>query len=150
MTSFWKWGSSSLRPCLAAKPPRTAIDDAVTPRLSLRVSASRGAQEPRDDGGARPHRLQSGGARHPHLALSLCVFARSIGRRPVAITAAGGSGTWMSGGVFARISNRRRWAAGAARRQRAGAAVPGRLIEHAVTVHGLCERRRIGILRDLE
>src|SRR5262249_5740082 len=77
-------------------------------------------------------------------------FARSIGRRPVAINAAGGSGTWMSGGVFARASNRRRCAAGAARRQRAGAAVPGRLIEHAVTVHGLGERRRIGILRDLE
>ena len=56
----------------------------------------------------------------------------------------------MSGGVFARTSNGRRWAAGAARRQRAGAAVSGRLIEHAVTVHGLGERRRIGILGDLE
>src|SRR5262249_57603456 len=87
------------------------LDDAVTPRLSLRVSASRGAQEPGDDRGARPHQLQSGGARHPDPALSLSVFARSIGRRPVAINAAGGSRTWMSGGVFARISTGPRLAA---------------------------------------
>src|SRR5262245_20385011 len=78
------------------------------------------------------------------------VFARSIGRRPVAINAAGGSGTWMSGDVFALALNGRRCAAGAARRQRARASISGRLIEYAVALHGLGEGCRIGVLRDLE
>src|SRR5262249_38123487 len=77
-------------------------------------------------------------------------FARSIWRRPVVINAAGGSGTWMSGGVFAPISNGWRWAADAARRERARASISGRLIEHAVAVHSLRERSRMGILCHLE
>src|SRR5262249_8968497 len=56
----------------------------------------------------------------------------------------------MSGDVFALASNGRRCAAGAARRQRARASISGRLIEHAVAVHGLGEGCRIGVLRDLE
>jgi len=69
------------------------FDDAVTPRLSLRVGASGGARESCNDGGRSPHELQSADARHPHPALSLCGFARSIGRRFVAINAAARSRT---------------------------------------------------------
>ena len=52
--------------------------------------------------------------------------------------------------MFAPASNDRRSITGAARRERARASISGRLIEHAVAVHSLGERRRIGILRHLE
>src|SRR6516162_10516273 len=78
------------------------------------------------------------------------LVAGSIGRDSVAINGARRSRTRILGGVFAAASKDRRCAKAAARRERAHASIPGRLIEHAVAVHSLSERRRIGILRHLE
>src|SRR5262249_17626643 len=49
-----------------------------------------------------------------------------------------------------RADGRSRWATGAARGERARAAVPGRLVEHAVAMHGFGECRRVGVFRQLE